>query len=73
MSRDAHKYVCCPDLQQPVKQDDADELVLCVPLADDEWQRDSGRQLIAAVRLRQTRLPGGRWKRDVPLVVPKNK
>lgn len=42
------------DLQQPVKEDDADELVLGVSLADDEWERDGGRQLVAAVGLGQT-------------------
>lgn len=49
-----HKSVCLPDLEQPVKEDDADELVFCVPLTNDEGQRDGGRQLVAAVGLRQT-------------------
>lgn len=49
-----HGLVQSPDLEQPVKKNDADELVLSVSLADDEWQRDGGRQLIAAVRLGQT-------------------
>lgn len=31
-----------PNLEQPVKEDDADELVLGVSLADDERQRDGG-------------------------------
>lgn len=48
-------YVCawvCPDLKQPVKEDDTDELVLRVSLTDDEGQCDSGGQLVAAVGLR---------------------
>lgn len=44
------------DLEQPVEEDNADELVLCVSLADDQWQRDGGRELVAADGLRQTRL-----------------
>ena len=54
-------YECVwrPDLEQPVKEDDADELVFGVSLADDERQRDGGRQLIAAVGLGQTWLSGG--------------
>lgn len=49
-------YECVwrPDLEQPVKEDDADELVFGVSLANDERQRDGGRQLIAAVGLGQT-------------------
>lgn len=50
----AYEFVWSRDLEQPVKEDDADELVLCVSLADDERQCDGGRQLIAAVGLGQT-------------------
>lgn len=46
--------LCGADLEQPVEEDDADELVLSVSLSDDEWERDGGRQLIAAVGLGQT-------------------
>lgn len=46
------------DLEQPVKEDDAVELVLCVSLPDDERQRDGGRQFVAAVGLGETRLSG---------------
>lgn len=42
------------DLEQPVKEDDAVQLVLCVSLADDERQRDGGRQFVAAVGLGET-------------------
>lgn len=49
-----YEFLWSPDLEQPVKEYDADELVLGVSLADDEWQRDGGRQLIAAVGLGQT-------------------
>lgn len=49
-----YKFERSPDLEQPVKEDDSDELVLGVSLTDDEWQRDGGRQLIAAVGLGQT-------------------
>lgn len=49
-----YELVWSPDLEQPVKKDDADELVLGVSLADDERQCDGGRQLIAAVGLGQT-------------------
>lgn len=49
-----YEFVWSPDLEQPVKEDDADELVLGVSLTDDEWQRDGGRQLVAAVGLGQT-------------------
>lgn len=48
------RVVRSPDLEQSVKEDDADELVLGVSLPDDERQRDGGRQLIAAVGLGQT-------------------
>lgn len=51
------------DLEQPVEEDDADELVLCVSLTDDQWQCDGGRELIAAVGLRQTRLSEEEAKR----------
>lgn len=44
------------DLEQPVKEDDAVQLVLCVSLPDDERQRDCGRQFVAAVGLWETRL-----------------
>lgn len=57
-------FECWPDLEQPVKEDDADELILCVSLTDDEWQCDCGRQLIAAAGLGQSRLSkGGRKKK----------
>lgn len=46
-----YEFKWSPDLEQPVKEDDTDELVLGVSLADDEWQCDGGRQLIAAVGL----------------------
>lgn len=55
----AHEFVWSPDLEKPVKEDDADELVLCVSLADDERQRDGGGQLVAAVGLGKTRLSEG--------------
>lgn len=55
----AYEFVWSPDLEQSVKEDDADELVLGVSFTDDEWQRDGGRQFIAAVGLGQTRLSGG--------------
>lgn len=55
----AYEFVWSPNLEQSVKEDDADELVLGVSFTDDEWQRDSGRQFIAAVGLGQTRLSGG--------------
>lgn len=42
------------DLEQPVKEDDAVQLVLCVSLPDDERQRDGGRQFVAAVGLGET-------------------
>lgn len=48
-----------PDLKQPVKEDDTHELVLGVPLPDDERQRDGGGELVAAVGLRETRLSEG--------------
>lgn len=47
------------DLEQSVKENDTHELVLCVPLPDDERQRDSGGELVAAVGLRETRLSKG--------------
>lgn len=47
-----HGLLWSPDLKQPVKEDDTDELVFRVPLTDDERQRDSGGQLVAAVGLR---------------------
>lgn len=47
-----HGFLWGPDLKQPVKEDDTDELVLRVPLTDDERQRDGGGQLVAAVGLR---------------------
>lgn len=50
----ASERMCSSNLEQPVKEDDAHELVLGVSLTDDEWQRDGGRQLVAAVGLRQT-------------------
>jgi len=64
--------LCGADLEQPVEEDDADELVLGVSLSDDEWERDGGRQLIAAVGLGQTRLSeGGRSKGNMRLPKPK--
>lgn len=52
------------DLKQSVKEDDTHELVLCVPLPDDERQRDSGGELMAAVGLRETRLSRGEEGRE---------
>lgn len=46
-----YEFVWSQDLEQPVKEDDADELVLCVSLTDDERQLDGSRQLIAAIGL----------------------
>lgn len=47
------------DLEQPVKEDDAVQLVLRVSLPDDERQRDGGRQFVAAVGLGEARLSEG--------------
>lgn len=53
------------DLEQPVKEDDAVQLVLCVSLPNDERQRDGGRQFVAAVGLGETWLSeGGRSGRN---------
>lgn len=55
------------DLKQPVKEDDAVQLVLCVSLPDDERQRDGGRQFVAAVGLGETGLPEeGRRNKILP-------
>lgn len=52
------------DLKQSVKENDTHELVLCVSLPDNERQRDSGGELVAAVGLRETRLSKGEEGRD---------